>query len=729
MSWELFHQIKQRLAAGDAEGVLAPLRALRQEWPEPALATVLADALAQLGRGEEAVACLQADIEAGVTNHWTFNSLGHLLANQWRITEAAGAFRRCHGLQGWSASEERGYFLTHDFISGHIGTWGLWFAELIRTAPIRILEVGSWQGGSTLWLLDHVIGPRGGSITCVDPWEGSTERAFLEPLGLTLEGLFDANVARTGLAERVHKIRGRSQEVLPTLEPGSFDFIYIDGAHAAQAVLQDAVYAHRLVAPGGFLLFNNPLDPCVDPPQHPGQAIDFFCRTFAADYRELDRGAQVLLQRQGPEMLPERLLLVLGMHRSGTSALSGALCQQGLCAPSDPEPASPANPTGHWEPQAILACHEALLAEAGTSWDDPLAPVERWTSTALAEHGQALEQALRTSFPQRRAGQVALVKDPRQCRLQPLWNALIARQKLQVAVVLMLRHPLAVAQSLQRRDQLPRDRSLLLWLAHTLEAERHTRDHRRCVVVYEQLLRDPEGTLQACLELVGLEEQAPHALGPWIQAGLNHAEASGAEVGDGALLELALGVYQRLAVLHGSAPDPGLCQWLDQAHGQLQERLQTLSHQSSRREMVQLFWEPATGGGFSEEHAVRASVAVTRLLAAVTLPLPKAATAPLALRLDPAEQPGLIQLRRLALLNAEGQTLWEGQQAELTPANPQTAVLENGDVVAGDADPVLLLTVPAAVLQQLGEGCGLRLEARWQPLSAEVAQRLLHRPG
>lgn len=114
VSWELFDQLKQRLAAGDAEGVLEPLRALRQEWAEPDLATVRAEALVLLGRHDEALAFLQADLEAGTANYWT----RYHLANQEKFAEAADAYRLCHALQGWTASEKRGSTFSHDHFSG-----------------------------------------------------------------------------------------------------------------------------------------------------------------------------------------------------------------------------------------------------------------------------------------------------------------------------------------------------------------------------------------------------------------------------------------------------------------------------------------------------------------------------------------------------------------------------------------------------------------------------------
>jgi hypothetical protein len=472
-------------------------------------------------------------------------------------------------------------------------------------------------------------------------------------------------------------------------------------------VIQDAIHAHRLLAKGGYLLFDARSSQGMDEAQNKLEAINFFCRTFNADYRELHRGEQVLLQRDPPKLLPDHLLLILGMHRSGTSALSGALCQKGLCGPQHPIPATPSNPTGHWEPSAIVALHDELLRAADSSWDDPMTMTTLEMITAQPELRNELLEALQASFPHWKPGQVALVKDPRQCRLQPLWNGLIEQHQLKVSVILMVRHPLAVAQSLHRRDQLSLERSLLLWLEHTLEAEKNTRGYRRCVVVYEQLLRDPEGTLQGCLDLVGLAGQVKPEDEPWIQPALNHGDparvaANGDTPENGDLVELTLEVYQGLAAIHGSEPDPDLQRRLDRAHEQWQQRVERLIKQSSRHEMVQLFWEPSSGGGFSEDHTVRASVAVMRGFAAVTLPLSPGARAPLALRLDPSEQPGLIQLKRVSLLGAQGQTLWEGDHNALTPVNSNTAVLENGSILAGDADPALLLKVPGSVLQQLG---------------------------
>lgn len=197
-----------------------------------------------------------------------------------------------------------------------------------------------------------------------------------------------------------------------------------------------------------------------------------------------------------------RVLLVLGMHRSGTSALAGLLCQQGFQAPQNHDGGDAHNPTGYWEPRQIRAFHNSLLEGAQSSWEDPLLPVPPWQPQHLEPALADLEQALAADFPAADPQAVALIKDPRQCRLLPLWTALFEQRPYQVAVVLAVRQPEAVAASLVKRDQLPLDRALLLWLSHTLEA----------------------APVQRCQQLAGLPITTPSAelLGKWIRPGLNH---------------------------------------------------------------------------------------------------------------------------------------------------------------------------------------------------------------
>ena len=443
-----------------------------------------------------------------------------------------------------------------------------------------------------------------------------------------------------------------------------------------------------------------------------------------------------------PDLPLRRVLLVLGMHRSGTSALAGLLCQQGFQAPQNAEGGDADNHTGYWEPQQIRAFHDSLLEGAQSSWEDPLLPLLSWQPlnlmTALAE----LEQALADDFPTPDPQTVALIKEPRQCRLLPLWAALFEHRPFEVAVVLAVRQPEAVVASLVKRDQLPLDRALLLWLSHTLEAERATRQLPRLVLSYEQLLQDPAAAVQRCQQLAGLPITTPSAelLGEWIRPGLNHHQRSSGGLepkGESkTLLQWANAVYA--ALVGPAAEQQG--ELLDRAQEVVQEKLQALLDQGSRRVSLQLFWEPEAGGGFSEAASQRRSVMAERGRARVVFQLPAGAERPRLLRLDLAEDPVMVSVLALCIRNAAGTLIWQWPAAQILPdqeqalpvrgVNPLTMVLPGGVVLAATADPGVELDVAEEVLQQLEAEAEIELEAIWQRLPADVAKlavaRLIH---
>src|SRR5450432_3468844 len=78
-------------------------------------------------------------------------------------------------------------------------------------------------------------------------------------------------------------------------------------------------------------------------------------------------------------------ILILGMHRSGTSALSGAACTLGASAPRTLLPANFANPNGYWESLPLVQAHNELLESAGSSWDDWRRFDSRWYESDEAQ--------------------------------------------------------------------------------------------------------------------------------------------------------------------------------------------------------------------------------------------------------------------------------------------------------------------------------------------------------
>ncbi len=191
--------------------------------------------------------------------------------------------------------------------------------------------------------------------------------------------------------------------------------------------------------------------------------------------------------------MADRILLVLGMHRSGTSALTRVLNLRGAALPGELLPANHANLAGYWEPAAVVAWHDALLADLGSAWDDPTElAAAAFDAPAAETFVERISDLLRGELA---SAPLVVMKDPRACRLVPLWRRAIARAGREPLMVLIVRHPLEVAASLQRRDGMSVAQALLLWLEHVLAAEAFTRGDRRAIVTYDQLLGDWRGTI------------------------------------------------------------------------------------------------------------------------------------------------------------------------------------------------------------------------------------------
>ena len=190
----------------------------------------------------------------------------------------------------------------------------------------------------------------------------------------------------------------------------------------------------------------------------------------------------------GTEQIKDRkLIMVLGMHRSGTSALTRMLSLLG----ADPgkellEAQEGVNEQGFWEHRELVEINEALLTELGTHWYDfrPLA-AGWWEQKNLTSLRARARQFLDTAFE---SEELAVIKDPRLCILLPFWEPLIRQAGWQPSAVIATRAPWEVAASLCRRDPLDESTANLLWLRYFHDAELGSRDIDRCLVDYQDLL-------------------------------------------------------------------------------------------------------------------------------------------------------------------------------------------------------------------------------------------------
>lgn len=200
------------------------------------------------------------------------------------------------------------------------------------------------------------------------------------------------------------------------------------------------------------------------------------------------------------EQLPAQLVLVLGMHRSGTSALSGLLVESGLDGPADLMPANPNNLKGYFESLGVVHLNDQLLADFGSRWCSTAAiPETCWATSAAAMKAwrSGMLKLLYTVYP--RSGR-ALIKDPRLCILLRGLQPWLESNLISCVVFLPVRHPAEVVESLWVAESIPRNQGLILWLRHVFESERHSRGVQSLIVPYHQLISDPDAMLRRCNE-------------------------------------------------------------------------------------------------------------------------------------------------------------------------------------------------------------------------------------
>lgn len=186
-------------------------------------------------------------------------------------------------------------------------------------------------------------------------------------------------------------------------------------------------------------------------------------------------------------------VLVLGMHRSGTSALTRVISLLGAELPKQLLPAAEENASGFWESNELMTLHDKLLNSAGSCWHDwtPLNP-NWYGSSAAAEMRQQLLKFLHKDFAN---AHLFVIKDPRICRFIPFWLETLKHFQAVPKVLIPVRNPLEVAASLKARNNFILAKSCLLWLRHVLDAERETRTLSRSVITYDALLQNWRSTV------------------------------------------------------------------------------------------------------------------------------------------------------------------------------------------------------------------------------------------
>lgn len=184
-------------------------------------------------------------------------------------------------------------------------------------------------------------------------------------------------------------------------------------------------------------------------------------------------------------------MIVTGMHRSGTSAITRTINLLGVptCNPTDLIRDRTDNLRGHWESQTVTDWNEELLRLTGARWWCP-PPLDTDWSALVEEHRRAAAEAFAAVHPTH----TWVWKDPRTCLTLPFWQAILP-QKL--AFVLVVRHPQSVAASLRRRNGFTREAGVALWEVYITRAAAAMTGTPVLVCCYDAAVEDPARWAQA----------------------------------------------------------------------------------------------------------------------------------------------------------------------------------------------------------------------------------------
>lgn len=198
-----------------------------------------------------------------------------------------------------------------------------------------------------------------------------------------------------------------------------------------------------------------------------------------------------------------RAILVLGSHRSGTSALTRVINLLGADLGSRLLPSKFDNPYGYWEHYSIFALHERLLSLVGSAWHDYRPLPEDWQqSPGVAAVREEILEVLGREFGQQR---LWAVKDPRLNRLLPMWSKILDEMHVAPSFLILIRNPLEIVASLEKRDGFSRSKCFLLTLTDTLAALRYSAGYPRAFVSYPGLLGGWQSTVDFIAQKLELE--------------------------------------------------------------------------------------------------------------------------------------------------------------------------------------------------------------------------------
>ena len=459
--------------------------------------------------------------------------------------------------------------------------------------------------------------------------------------------------------------------------------------------------------------------------------------------------------------LNKRIIVVLGMHRSGTSAVARSLPVFQVALGNTLMPSAAGNnPTGFWEDLEINALNNEMLRAIEDDWHH-LSPIKSHQIAALRKAG-FFNRAV--GLLKKKVGNAPIFgfKDPRTARLLPFWKPVFTRCKCSVAYVLSIRHPLSVVRSLANRDRFGPEKSYMLWLAHVLESLTGTNQCQRVLVDYDRLIENPDREVNRMASELGLQIDPTELVNyktEFLNTSLRHTVFGQIDLeNDPSCPPLVRDIYPELIEVasdrialdgkrfqknltkwgHEFARDEGFLDLADKLDVENTSLTQSIAHrdaelQDLNKRLTFLSDRPlgspclatiylgheSNPDLFDEQNQVSQFCDLSGEFVTLEFEL-QAREEPFSrLRFDPSNCPCVLELQSIDLCTSAGEIFWTAE----TPANcfrnfnEQVLVILSRDLLAWmmsfGNDPNVELVLPQAALEQLSnEGGRLRLRLR-----------------
>lgn len=201
---------------------------------------------------------------------------------------------------------------------------------------------------------------------------------------------------------------------------------------------------------------------------------------------------------------PKKLIVVLGMHRSGTSAITRGLKVMGVeLGERLMQPFEGINNKGFWEDIDIYSLNVEMLLILESNWHY-LSLINKNNIIILKQKGY-FERAVDLILQKTNIYPTFGIKDPRITKLLLFWKEVFEYCNIEINYIIATRNPISVAKSLEKRDGFDIEKSLYLWLGHVINSFSLTTESNRIIINYDNLIQDPKEELEKIANKFKLE--------------------------------------------------------------------------------------------------------------------------------------------------------------------------------------------------------------------------------